>query len=139
MEQAQVALYIAIYGAVLATITFLWNIRLHLKDQAEIKVNVKVVDRYNGLITIQYICVELSNSGKRPITVKEISYKVGKQTHVARLSMQNDLPKELGEGQLHSVDILKDDIKDLNEIEFITAKDVRERQYRSRKYPLNQN
>jgi hypothetical protein len=95
--QNQMALYIAIYGAILSTIAILWNIRRDIQDRAEIKVNAKLVKRWLiGDLNEQYICVELSNNGKRPITVKEISYKVGTQTHVAKLSHSNDLPKELG-------------------------------------------
>jgi len=136
MEQNQVALYVAIYGAILSTIAILWNIRRDIKDRSEIKVNAKIVNRFLAVGSIEYICVELSNSGKRPITVKEISYKIGKQIYVAKLSFPNDLPKELDEGQLQSVDILKDEIKDLNDVIFIIAKDVREKRYWSRKYPL---
>jgi hypothetical protein len=139
MEQNQTALYIAIYGAILSTIAILWNIKRDIQDRAEIKVNAKLVKRWLGEDAYaQYVCVELSNSGKRPITVKEISYRVDKQIRVANLRPSNGLPKELGEGQLYSVDI-DEDIKNLNKIELVIAKDAREKQYRSRKYPLKQD
>jgi hypothetical protein len=134
------ALYIAIYGAILSTIAILWNIRRDIQDQAEIKVSANFVKRWLiGDAYAEYICVELSNSGRRPITVKEISYKIGSQTYIAKLSVYDGLPKELGEGQLYSIDISKDEIKNLDEVEYVITKDAREKQYQSRKYPLKNN
>jgi hypothetical protein len=135
MEQSQINFF-AIYGAILSTIAILWNIRRDMQDRAEIKVSAKVVNRFVAISGVDYICVELSNVGKRPITIKEISYKIDKQIYAAKLSLQTDLPKELGEGQLHTVDIMKDNIENVNKIEFILAKDAREKTYWSRKYPL---
>jgi hypothetical protein len=123
--QNQMALYIAIYGAILSTLAILWNIWRDTQDRAVIKVDAKLREQwlFTGVST-KYICVELSNSGKRPITVKEISYRIGEQIYVAELSLRDSLPQELGEGQAHSVDILKEKIKDLNAIEFVIAKDA---------------
>ena len=136
MEQGQAALYLAIYGAVLSTIVMIWNIKRDIKDRADIKVNVNLVERGLMDVKVPYICVELSNTGKRPITVIEIHYRIEKNMFPAELSKSQDLPKELGEGQFYSTDIMKENIKDLSKVEFFIAKDARGKRYWSNKYPL---
>lgn len=137
MEQSTIALYLAIYGAVLSTIVMIWNIRRDVNDRAEIKVNAKPVKRwFMDDAYAEYISVELANTGKRPISILEIYYKIGKEIILAQLSKSQDLPKELGEGQFFSTDIMKEDIVDLGKVEFFIAKDSRGITYKSKRYPL---
>ncbi len=140
MEQNKIALILAIYGAILSTIAILWNIRRDLKDRAEIRVHVKLVSRQGPTISfVEYICVELSNTGKRPVTIIEIRYQIEKQIYLAKPSQLHSLPKELGEGQFFGVDIMKDKIENPDMVESFIVKDARGIEYSSKKYPLKKH
>ena len=140
MEQEKITLYLAMYGSILSTIAIIWNIVRDIRDRPDIKVDAKLVERPGVMFDpIGYICVELSNIGKRPITIVQIQYEIGKQIHIANLRQKEDLPKELGEGQFHQVDISKEDISNIETLKFFTAKDARGILYKSKKYPLRKN
>jgi hypothetical protein len=130
--QEKITFWLAIWGAILSTIAIVWNILRDLKDRADIQVKVKKSDRLEAFSQIPYVDVELSNIGKRPITVTEVYYKISDQLHKVELS--KELPKELSEGEPCHFDILI--LKGLEKVEFIAAKDVRGKSYHSVKYPF---
>jgi hypothetical protein len=137
MEQNQIALYLAIYGAILSTIAMLWNIKRDLDDKANIRVNVKISKSWliSGVDTEQP-CVEISNVGKRPVTITEISYTIDRKTYTTKPKNHQDLPKELGEGQFYSIDVAEENKGERVKIEYFIVKDARGKRYWSKKYPL---
>jgi hypothetical protein len=137
MDQNQITLYLAIYGAILSTIAMLWNIKRDSDDRANLKLNVKLSKNWimSG-VNIEQPCVEISNIGKRPITVTEISYKIDKRICTADPKNYQDLPKELGEGQFHSIDLVEKDKTERAKIMYFIVKDARGKKYWSKKYPL---
>lgn len=54
--------------------------------------------------------------------VVQVLYEIGKQVYRANLIQNQDLSKESGEGQFHSIDILKENMPDLENLKFLSLK-----------------
>ena len=76
-------LYIAFYGAILSTALFLWNIYLHFTDKGKLKVQCYIAFLYNGKSNSEKLnnkniklCYNITNIGKKPITVEQVGLEV---------------------------------------------------------------
>lgn len=130
-----VTLYIAIYGAILSTLLFFWDIIKHYKDKPNLRVetNQRVLI---GQKSERKIGIDMINEGRRPITIVASGFKIDTESdkNTATVFDQN-LPKEINEGQRHTSFVNPETI-DTDKVLYAWARDATEKVYRSKKYPL---
>jgi hypothetical protein len=64
---------VALYGAVLSTITATAQIIAHMRDRAHIKIRIQTnMEIYGdpGLAGITFTIVNVANAGRRPVTIR---------------------------------------------------------------------
>jgi len=97
-------LYIAIYGSVLATIVFFWDLIKYKRDKPRLKVKVGHHILGNRLTSEHKLGIDMVNIGKRPITVVASGFKFSPPLPDGSMMtvLGPGLPKELREGQGHT-------------------------------------
>ena len=99
-EKEIITLIIAIYGAVLASTTLLWNIRRDLKDKAKLKIDCYIGNRIPDVEGYgRYLVYSLTNTGRRAINITTIGGYTGVGKYSAFVITSRDLPKTLNEGE----------------------------------------
>ena len=126
--------YVAAYGAVLATLVFLWDIVKYNRDKAKLSVeaNVRVVA---GLTSQVKIGIDMINNRKRPLTIVASGLKLDTDGPNVVTALDINLPIELGDGQRHTTFVDPDAI-DTTKVLYAWARDATGREYRSKKRPL---
>src|SRR6185503_1631307 len=99
-----ITFYIAVYGAVLSTAVFGWELFKYFSDKPKIKVETNfriLVGRSSG---DPKIGVDIINSGKRPVTIVAAGFVLDRPKNEPNMAtiLEADLPRELFEGQRHS-------------------------------------
>jgi len=92
--------WIAIYAAVIATITAAWSIYSILRDKPKLALKAKLgfplgPSRHGPIC----LYIEVVNEGRRPITVEGIGLKLNNGQLVSHIPREGELPKELQEGK----------------------------------------
>ncbi len=132
-----VTAYIAIYGAVLATIVFLWDLIKYKKDKPCLKVEVRHHILSNRIKTEQKLGIQMANIGRRPITVVASGFEITPPLPEGNMMTVLDpgLPKELREGQSHTTYANTSEISE-QQILFGWVRDATGRNWKSKKWPL---
>jgi hypothetical protein len=125
---------VAVYAAVVATITGMVQIFNYRRDRARIKVtvghNTQIWGdaRYMGkTLTI----VKVLNEGRRPVTITTVgARRLYPNTHFVIVECQPSLPYELTEGKSLMAILPSDDMDDFSTIESWEAVDAVGRTYR---------
>lgn len=128
--------YIAIYGAVLSTLVFLWDVIKHLKDKPDLQVEAGYHALVGQLPSELKLGIRMINKGRRPITIVASGFKLDTKSNENMVTIHDpSLPKEITEGQNHITFANPDEI-DSNKILFAWVRDATGRVYRSKKRPL---
>lgn len=129
-------LYIAIYGAVLATVVLAWDVLKYLRDRPHIEVKAS----FRILVGVQSepkIGIDTINKGKRPVTIVAVGFTLDRppnEPNIASL-IDSGLPTELREGQSHTC-FRSLDAVNFTEVLNAWARDAAGREYFSKKRPL---
>ena len=131
---------LAIYGAVLATIVFVWDIFKYFGDRPNLRVNAYRDIRAAALLsdsqTYPIVVLAMVNIGKEPLTVVASGFRLGTESDDNTITLPDaDLPKELTQGQRHTTDVSPDDIA-AYKILYAWVRDATGKVYRSKKHPL---
>lgn len=126
--------YVALYGAVLATLVFLWDIVKYKRDKPTLRVeaNVRVLV---GLTSQTKIGIDMINRGRRPLTIVASGFKLNTDGPNIVTALNDNLPIELNEGQRHTTFVSPDSV-DITKVLYAWARDATGREYRSKKRPL---
>jgi hypothetical protein len=128
--------YVAAYGAVLATLVFLWDIVKYQRDKPRLRVeaNRRVLVGPKSELKIG---IDMINSGKRSVTIVASGFKLDteNQENIATVYDIN-LPTEIREGQRHT-SFVNPDTVDTSKILYAWARDATGREYHSKKRPLH--
>ena len=131
-------LSLAIYGAFLSTLVFLWDIIKHHKDKPNLRVetNQRVLI---GQKSERKIGIDVINEGRRPITIVASGFKLDTESdeNIATFFDPN-LPKEIYEGQCCTTFVNPESI-DTNKILYAWARDATGKVYRSKKHPFKKS
>jgi hypothetical protein len=129
-------LYLAIYGVLLSTLVFLWDILKYYKDKPNLRVETNLRMLVGPLASEMKIGIDMINEGKRPITIVASGFKLDteSQKNVAT-GYDINLPTEIDEGQRHT-SFVNPDTVDTNNILYAWARDAAGREYQSKKRPL---
>jgi hypothetical protein len=129
-------LYLAIYGALLSTLVFLWDILKYYRDKPNLRVETNLRMLVGPLASEMKIGIDMINEGKRPITIVASGFKLDteSQKNVATVYDIN-LPAEIHEGQRHT-SFVNPDTVDTEKILYAWARDATGREYQSKKRPL---
>ena len=132
-------LIIALYGAVLSTAVFVFDMFKYFRDKPRVVVKVKFSLSYENADLNKEkkkICIETINSGKRPLTIANCGFKL-KTESIMNIQQVIDpnLPKQLSEGEAYSsyTDFVAGDAE---KIIYAWVKDASGKEYKSRKWPL---
>jgi hypothetical protein len=132
----KVTIYLAVYGAFLSSLVFLWEIVKFYKDRPKMRVeaNIRLLIGASG--SAQKIGIDMINSGKRPVTIVSSGFKldVESQANVATVPDMN-LPLEISEGQRHTTFVNPGTLEG-RKILYAWARDATGREYFSKKRPL---
>ena len=112
MNKETTTLMLAIYGAGLSTLVFIWNIIKDLSDKGKLKVNCYVGEKYSidvGLDPKKYLIYQVTNEGKKPIVVTHIGGTKKDKEFSEFVYGSAKLPKRLEPGEY----IIEDNITDL--------------------------
>lgn len=128
--------YFAVYGAILSTIIFLWDIFKYYRDKPKLRVQAN----HRLLIAMHKseprIGIDMINVGKRPITIVASGFRLDTESHENMATVLDpQLPKELHEGQSHTTFVLPKEI-DTSKVLCAWARDPTGREYRSKKRPF---
>jgi hypothetical protein len=124
---------LALYGAVLSTITATAQIMAHYRDRANIKIRVQPDMETMGdprTDGVTFTIVNVSNAGRRPVTITTIgAYRLHPRKAFVCADTRPPIPHELTEGKQMMAMI---DQSDLNHsaIEYWLASDATGREYR---------
>ncbi len=127
--------YVAAYGAVLATLVFLWDIVKYQRNKPSLRVEANH-RMLVGPRSESKIGIDMINAGKRPVTIVASGFKLDteSQENIATVFDIN-LPTEIREGQRHT-SFVNPDTLDTSKILYAWARDATGREYRSKKRPL---
>lgn len=125
---------LALYGAVLSTIVFIWNIIKYLREErADLRVEVNYTGHHS--LSRAEVSIKAINMGKRPLTVEQCGFALSHPSDREILIEDKDLPKELTEHQAH-VSIYEWSAFERYQIFFVWVRDSTGRKWLSKKWPL---
>ncbi|MCR4316637.1 MAG: hypothetical protein NUW37_09850 [Planctomycetes bacterium] len=129
--------WIAIYGAVLATAVFAWDILKHFSDRPRLTVKANhrlIVVPGNGATS--KIGIDVINKTRRPITVVAYGFRLDTQDDENTLSItEMSGRRPIEEGNSHSVFFNPIDLNG-RKVLYAWARDATGEEHRSKKYPL---
>jgi hypothetical protein len=128
---------LAVYGSVLATIVFLWEIYKYIRDKSRLKINVD----HHILVGVakkeHKLGVKLVNIGGQSIFVESAGFKLKPPLDNGNMATIFDpsLPKEIKAGQNHTSHANPDDIPS-DRILYGWVRDATGKIWKSKKWPL---
>lgn len=130
-------LYLAIYGAALATIVFGWDVVKYLKDRPTLQVKTNLRILLGPLGSENKIGIDMINKGKRPITIVASGFMLDTDPSEPNMAtiIDTSLPKEIFEGQSHTSFVDFDSVR-LTKVLYAWARDATDKEYFSKKRPL---
>ena len=129
---------LAIYGSILATIVFLWDIIKYIYDKPRLRVKVNHLFKVSPLgCTEHKLGIKVANVGKRTVTVVASGFKFAPALPDGNMATVYDLelPKELHEGQSHTSYASPSEIPQ-NQVMYGWVRDATGSIWRSKKWPL---
>jgi hypothetical protein len=130
---------IAVYGAVLSSTIFLFDLFKYITDRPKLEVKTTLSLFYeNGAPKkeIKKICVEMINSGKRPITLLCCGFRIKTDSIMNTQQIVDlNLPKKLSEAEAY-VSCTDFTEGDATKIIYAWAKDATGKEFKSVKWPL---
>lgn len=127
---------LALYGALLSTIVFLWNLRRNLRDRAKLIVEADHHVLIGPLHRDHKLGIKMVNKGRRPLTVVASGFRLSTQSDENMVTVLDPtLPKELTEGQSHTTYANPMEVE-ANMVLYAWTRDATGRIYRSKKWPL---
>lgn len=134
--------YVAMYGAIAATVAVIWNGIAVYRDRTSIK--VKVAYMLTDVFKFEptwYISITAMNKGRRPVTLNGAGLRLSNGINLTYIPQAGELPRRLNEGEKYDAFLekaqLKEDIKKLEPnvvIKFAWVRDETDRLYKS-KFP----
>lgn len=132
----QVTFYVAIYGAILSTLVFLWDIIKYCSDKPNLRVRANHRLLTGPRMSERKIGIDMINKGKRPITIVASGFKLDTESDENMVTLFDpNLPRQINEGQRHTTFANPERI-DANKILYAWARDATGKEYRSKKHPL---
>lgn len=129
-------LYLAIYGAILSTLVFSWDILKYYKDKPKLRVSANHRALIGSYKSERKIGIDMINEGKRPITIVASGFKLDIEPDENVVTvLDSQLPKELHEGQRHTTFVIPEELN-ASKILYAWARSATGREYRSKKHPL---
>jgi len=132
-------LVIAIYGAVVATAVFVFDMFKYFNEKPNVAVKTTFSLFYeSGDLKKEKkkIAIEIINSGRRPVTISYCGFKL-KTDSIMNIQQVIDpnLPKQIAEGESYKsyADFAEGDSE---KIIYAWVKDATGKEYRSKKWPL---
>lgn len=106
---------IAIYGALVATATFAWEIVKYLKDKPVLRVDfgVGIVNLPEISKKVPVLSLGIYNIGKHRVILTSAGMLFGNKTSLTIFGDKDGFPKELQPGDSHQVIKTIDEIKDI--------------------------
>lgn len=131
---------IAVYGAVLSSVVFLFELLKYYDDKPKLVVKTSASLFYeNGDLTKnkKKISIEMINPGKRHITILYCGFKI-KSDSIINMQQVIDpnLPKQLSEGESY-ISYADFVVEDFTKIVYAWAKDATGKEFKSVKWPLD--
>lgn len=129
-------LYLAIYGAILSTLVFTWDIIKYYKDKPKLRVSANHRVLIGAHNSERKIGIDMINEGKRPITIVASGFRLDTETDENVVTILDpQLPKELHEGQRHTTFVIPEELN-ASKILHAWARAATGREYSSKKHPL---
>jgi len=130
--------YIAIYGAILSTIVFGWELFKYFSDKPKIKVVTNFSIPVGGLQGDPMLGIDIINTGKRPVTIISAGFELIRPAGEPNMAtiLEAGLPRELFEGQHHSC-FAQFDAVNLSEVKRAFARDATGTMHCSKKKPFS--
>jgi len=129
-------IYIAIYGALLSTLVFVWDIIKQIRDKPRLIVRCNHHMLVGPSGSKPRIGVTMINEEKRPVTIVASGFKLKTKSDKNMLTIADqELPKEITEGQSYTTFANYDQI-DSSKILYAWVRTATDKVYRSEKYPL---
>lgn len=124
-------LIIAIYGAILSTITIVWSIYTSLQDKPKIKISgdfgyITSTERLNGPLLL----IKAINKGKRSVNLSSVGIRLERNLDFINLKPFG-LPLQLKEGKSHTEWFNLEELKDKKCL-FVWYKDETGKLYQSK-------
>ena len=133
---SKLTIYLALYGALLSTLVFLWKILKHHRDSPKMRVetNLRVLVGASG--SAQRIGIDMINDGRRPVTIVGSGLKLDTESHENVATVYDiNLPLEIKEGQRHTSFVNPVTLEG-RKILYAWVRDARGREYHSKRRPL---
>lgn len=129
--------WLAIYGAVVATIvaawTIFWNIRQSYRDAGRLKITpIPKYEETDGKRDLEFIALEIANVGKRLITIAYVGFKSRRErtrTPCARFSRRTLKESECTDPPYY---LSVKELCPLGDLEYFYAEDAAGKVYRSK-------
>jgi len=133
----KVTTFLAIYGAVIATLVFVWDLIKYFKDKPQLEVRVNPHALIGPLTRESKIGIEMVNTSRRPITIVSSGFELDIPTDENIVTVLDpNLPVQLSEGQRYITYANPKEV-DWEKIRCGRVRDATGRIYRSKKYPLS--
>ena len=126
--------YVALYGALLATLVFLWDVVKYKRDKATLRVETNI-RALVGLTSQVKIGIDMINDGRRPLTIVASGFKLDADDPNVATAYDMNLPIELHEGQRHTTFVNPETV-DTTKVLYAWARDATGREYHSKKRPF---
>lgn len=128
---------LAIYGALLATIVFLWDVIKFFHDRPNLRVEADYHIRVSNLGASEPVVgITMINTGKEPLTIVASGFRLDVESDENMATVvDTSLPRELTQGQSHTSCANFDEVVK-QKVLYAWARDATGRVYRSKKRPL---
>ena len=104
---------VAIYGAVVATLTLVWHSISVYRDRTSAKLNITgIIEELGDKIIEKQITVTVINTGRRPITLNSAGFKLSNGYNLCPNFARHGFPYKLNEGENYQLFFDWDDIKE---------------------------
>ena len=129
-------IYIAIFGAIVGTVSLAISIWLAFRDRGRIFVSARPGYKVEGNSEYDtekiYIMINIVNKGRRPVTITKSGFRLKSQSLFFETSDSTRKgPREVREGQAIS-DLLALDLIDIADVDYVYAIDATGKEYRGK-------
>lgn len=95
--------FLAVWGALVSTVALTWNVIRDFRDKGALKFDAMIGKIYPDHTDRDYLVINITNIGRRPVLVKGLGAMKNKKVPTPRglLLAPRGLPKMLKEGEYH--------------------------------------
>ncbi len=131
-----ITIYIALYGAILATLVFIWDIIKTIKDIPKIIIKANIHFLVGLKTNIRKKGITVINRSRRPVTIVATGFRIiTKSNDNMATILDTKLPIELTEGKSHTSFLDSNEISG-NKIYYAWARSATGKLYISKKHPF---